>query len=202
MPEIYLNLMGHNSLHSLSLKNVFELCTIIIKSIATNAGDVLFMNKPMERSKFNNYYARLKWNMSVLMRAMTNVEDIPLMLKISDITMKYENENRETSEIRVDITPATFQIIGPSAMIKILTIVFEKVTKFLSDKLLMTPRIKSAQNILLLDKCTELFESVALVMSNNVSKSYENLYAVKKDTIFTFFEVKVEVGNVTTQWNN
>ena len=195
MTELHLDLRGHNSFHSLAIKNVFELCMFVTKRIISSMKTVLIMSKPLERSKLDNYYARLKWNMSILERAMTNVEDIRSNIKISEIILRYKNENREISEIKVDLEPASFQSVGPSASIKILATVFEQTIKFLRDKLLMTPRINSAQNVILIDKCAGLFESVTHVLSNNVSEINEKLFAVKRDTVFISFEIKVGIDS-------
>lgn len=201
MTEFNLNLMGHNSLHSLSIRDVFELCMTITNSITSYAEYRLFMGKSTERSQLERYYTRLKWNMSVLERAISQPEDARNNVKILDITLKYRNKRREMSEVKVELNPESFQITGPSALSKILSIVSKQTIRFLRDKQLMTPRIKTAPNVILTDKCSDLFELVALCISNNISTTSERSFDIKKDTVFSSLDIRVVVNsrrNTTT----
>ena len=195
MNEFYLDLMSPDVLHCLSIRDVFEVCMRFTKIIVNSIETTLFMGKPTEWSQFNHYYTRIKWNMSVLERALSAVGDANNSIELKDITLKYRNEKGEMSEIKAEVNLERFDTLGPAALSKMLMILSERTMKFLRGRQLAIPRIRTMPNVTLTEKCADLFTLAALTMNNNISRECEKLFPINKDTAFTFFELRLVICN-------
>jgi hypothetical protein len=186
-------------MHAFAMDTMCDICMLATKHLTTYLCNVTLAYKPLERKKIANLHARLKWHMGTFRRAVTKSGDNSPVVNFGDITARFLNQKREPSEIKVNFCSASFQLAGVIALMKIYANIFELTIDCLRDKILMTPSLglsQNTRNLILTDKCLELFRAVTLIMKQNVSEATEKLFDIQNNTLFSFLEMEIKLGQV------